>query len=118
MRNHLRSFTCLLVVFFLFTAIVSRALAAAELDGAPKQQSYSKGAMPVKADTQLPFEEKEEEKEQEKKSDSEVSDIFFLYLAIDFFPSAARHFVSSPYSGSPRFCGNRPVYLAKRTFLI
>lgn len=114
----MRSLTCLLVVCFLFTSIISRALAAADSDGAPKQQRFSKGAMPVKADTQVPFEEKEEEKEQEKKSDTESNAPFVLYLSFEICPIAALSFVSSPYAGSPRYCANRPVYLAKRTFLI
>jgi hypothetical protein len=115
--------TNLLVVFFLFTWIVSNSLSTLTAYHDAHAFVVSKKAKTgTKSDTELPYEEKESEKEVENRTENKSQHhVLFVSLNHDAIQLAAT--LSSKYwaHNAPRFCGNAagiPLYLAKRTLLI
>ena len=111
--NHLRSFVCFSLIFFLGLSVGSRILNQEGSGADHKGFTISGHSGIATAESQLPFEEKEEEKGQDD----------------SFYNVDSAHFGFEPFgftrAGEDRLggvqCNDRsslPIYLAKRALLI
>jgi hypothetical protein len=113
-NNPILSLTSIVLVLFLFVPIVTKSLCT--------HTNYSKtigfiksSGAPSKADSQMPFEEKEKE---EKGSDDSLNQLSFNYLLPEYLSFTSESPKICPDVQGSGFCGNTPLYLAKRSILI
>lgn len=102
------------MVFFLFAPIVVRSLHT-YLDSNTKTVGIAKSSStPTKADSQMPFEEKEKEEGLDN-SLNQLPLIYVLTEYISFTCETPRSYPDAQFSG---FYGSTPIYIAKRSILI
>jgi hypothetical protein len=121
--NHTRSLASMLVIFFVFTAIVSNALNAFPCNPVKHEAAIAKKTNGHStSDTQLPYEEKEKEEENGPENENKSQhnrhliclqgEILSLTIAVCqqyYFYHAPRAFWNATHI---------PLYLAKRALLI
>jgi hypothetical protein len=111
--NHLRSFTCFSLIFFLCLSVGSRILTQEGAGVDHKHFTISGHSGIATAESQLPFEEKEEETGQDNPSGYGLPVCLKSEYALsDFFYT--RSFAPTTF----RSRNTLPIYLAKRALLI
>jgi hypothetical protein len=113
-RNPILTLTSVVLVFFLFAPIVVRSLHTYLNHTKTTGFSKSTGA-PTKADSQMPFEEKEKEEKSADHSLNHLLQVCILTEYISFTAEIVKNYPEVHPSGS---CGNTPLYIAKRSILI
>jgi hypothetical protein len=113
-KNPILALTSIVLVFFLFAPIVVRSLHTYSAHSKTTGLSKSSGA-PTKADSQMPFEEKEKE---EKGIDDSLAQLPLIYILTEYIPFTSESTSTYPDVRNSGFCGNTPLYLAKRSILI
>lgn len=113
-KNPILTLTSIVLVFFLFAPIVVRSLHT--YAGHLKTTGLAKSSgTPTKADSQMPFEEKEKE---EKGVDDSLAQFPQIYILTEYISFTSENNSTYPDVQSSGFCGNTPLYLAKRSILI
>jgi len=113
-KNPILTLTSIVLVFFLFAPIVVRSLHT--FTGHSKTTGLAKSAgAPAKTDSQMPFEEKEKE---EKGVDDSLTQLPLIYILTEHISFTSENTSTYPDVHHSGFCGNTPLYLAKRSILI
>jgi hypothetical protein len=113
-RNPILTLTSVVLVFFLFAPIVVRSLNT-HLSHS-KATGFSKSSStPTKADSQMPFEEKEKE---EKGFDDSLNQLPLIYILTEYISFTSESAKIYPGVEGSGFCGSTPLYIAKRSILI
>ncbi|MFL5752469.1 MAG: hypothetical protein ACJ76F_03610 [Bacteroidia bacterium] len=127
--DRLRTFSGMLVVFFLLTFITSRSLNSISVYQGAKEYALLKNSnSPLKPDAQSPYEEFEKENEDaseddnsDEKNTSSHQDLVFISLIGEPLLLSNAGLQSDPVSGesySWKTSSDLPIYLFKRTILI
>jgi hypothetical protein len=119
--NKIKSFTCLMVTFFLLTSIVCNSFNLANQSRKVDHETYTHKShdRSTPSNSQLPY--KEVEKEASDLFEELQKDIEFIYLIIDPVCVSLGDPQAYALYNAPRSCGNAtdvPIYLATRTLLI
>jgi hypothetical protein len=113
-KNPILTLLSVVLIFFLFAPIVIRSLQSFTTHSVTVQFTKSKGA-PAKADSQMPF----EEREKEEKAMDDVNDQFpILFTEHHSIPSPLGNLKADTRVAAFGFFANTPLYLAKRSLLI
>jgi len=115
-RNHsILTLTSLVLVIFLFAPIIIRTIDGT-LNGQFRKISITTKSSdsPVKADSQMPFEEKEKE-EGVDNSMSHLSPIYVVFAFTSFISIKHTFYSGVQFTG---FHGGTPIYLAMRSILV
>jgi hypothetical protein len=121
--NHVRSLANTLVVFFVFTAIVSNSFSTFTWSPVSHETVITKKTNAHStSDTQLPYEEKEKEEENGSENESKSNQnrhvicLHWEAIPLTVVISQQYHFYNEPRAF--RNATHIPLYLAKRTLLI
>lgn len=113
-KNPILTLTSIVLVFFLFAPILVRSLHT-YLDCYSKTTGLAKSSSTSgKADAQMPF----EEKEKEEGSDNIAIALPLFYILTEYVSFTAESVKKFPEIRASGFCGNTPLYIAKRSILI
>jgi hypothetical protein len=112
-KNPILTLTSVVLVFFLFAPIVVRSLNT-HLSHS-KTTGFTKSSnAPTRADSQMPF----EEKEKEEGADNSLHQLPLIYILNEYVSFTAENVKKYPEVHPSGFCGNTPLYIAKRSILI
>jgi hypothetical protein len=113
-KKTILTLTSIVLVFFLFAPIVVRSLHSC-LESYSKTTGFTKSSnTPGKADTQMPF----EEKEKEEGTDNAVIELPLIYILTEYISFATESVNNFPEVRVSGFYGATPLYIAKRSILI
>jgi len=112
-KNPILTLISIVLVFFLFAPIVVRSLSTHLSQSKTTIFSKSSSA-PTKAESQMPF----EEKEKEEGVDHSLNQLPLIYILAEYTSFPAENVKKYPEVHLSGFCGNTPLYIAKRSILI
>ena len=113
-KKPILTLTSIVLVLFLFAPIVVR-LCYTNLDSYSKTTGLSKpSSTSGKADTQMPF----EEKEKEENSDNTIIELPLIYILTEYISFTAELVKKFPEVHTSGFYGDIPLYLSERSILI
>ena len=113
-KTPILTITSIVLVFFLFAPIVVRSLHT-YFDNYSKTTGLAKSSStPGKGDAQMPF----EEKEKEEGSCNTFIALPLIYNLTEYISFTAENVKNYPEVHASGFCGDTPLYIAKRSILI